>query len=383
MNRILKPFIVIRNNWKKSVFFSGVAAYGLNWWYEARLDDDVRFQYCQKAIEYGEKTIASAFDKNESVLVLLNRSSANQKAKTHFEKNCAPIIHLAGLEMEVQEWDGGYSDETKQKLDEIFNDPKKSFKAVLIVGGNRSSNAFLNYSTLRNRELIAKNEPGTNLVPPTAFIPVGTDSVVMSRFLSGFTGSTAYVTRLCETAFKVVSGEPETVDLLQIETADESDKFSDERPPLFAVSFFAFDKVTDLTHKSYKYWYLPGPLKRILVGLMGVAVGAFDERIIGEINAVHSFSKVVEALSGEEPEIKAQSGGSWWWPFGSGSKTPDHHHIPGGRVVKETQIVKSGEFGADYLSISANHPNMVSKVSFIKEIANIDETLFIFSLEHF
>ena len=55
---------------------------------------------CLKAKEYGNAK-APVNTKLKKVLVILNPAANNRKADENFEKFCAPILHLAGFDVEV------------------------------------------------------------------------------------------------------------------------------------------------------------------------------------------------------------------------------------------------------------------------------------------
>ena len=57
-------------------------------------------KYCQRAQVYGKEPIQVS-DKLPKVTVVLNPVSNKKRALKNFEKYCGPILHLAGLEVDI------------------------------------------------------------------------------------------------------------------------------------------------------------------------------------------------------------------------------------------------------------------------------------------
>ena len=101
MAKIVKT---LRNNWKKSIFFSGVAIYGANYGNRKWQEYQLMRQYCQEALAYGQAPIPMASAKPYHVTVILNPACHGGKGATRFEKYCAPILHLAGMKVMYFLW---------------------------------------------------------------------------------------------------------------------------------------------------------------------------------------------------------------------------------------------------------------------------------------
>lgn len=56
--------------------------------------------FCEKAAEYGEVTIPVTSEPR-NITVILNPNANKRKATDDFEKYCAPILHLAGIVVNV------------------------------------------------------------------------------------------------------------------------------------------------------------------------------------------------------------------------------------------------------------------------------------------
>ena len=96
-----KVLQTLRTNWKKSIFFSGVAVYGARYANRKYEEKQLMRHYSKIAIEYGQKTIPIAAQKSYHVTVILNPAAHSGAARTRFEKFCSPLLHLAGMKVSV------------------------------------------------------------------------------------------------------------------------------------------------------------------------------------------------------------------------------------------------------------------------------------------
>ena len=96
-----KVLQTLRTNWKKSIFFSGVSAYGAHYANRKYEEKQLMRQYSKIAFEYGQKTIPIAAQKSYHVTVILNPAAHSGAARTRFEKFCSPLLHLAGIKVSV------------------------------------------------------------------------------------------------------------------------------------------------------------------------------------------------------------------------------------------------------------------------------------------
>ena len=91
-------FKTLRNNWKKSVFFSFAGVYGINYGIERFKEHDLMRAYCKEALNYGEKH-QNVTSKSYHITVILNPAAHGGKARSRFENYCEPLLHLAGLKV--------------------------------------------------------------------------------------------------------------------------------------------------------------------------------------------------------------------------------------------------------------------------------------------
>ncbi|XP_073989808.1 acylglycerol kinase-like protein Mulk isoform X2 [Rhodnius prolixus] len=125
---MVKIFLTIRNNWKKSLFGAGVITYGINYAINHYRMLQMMRAYCEEAVKYGDTP--AIIGQPRKITVVLNPAANKRKAKKLFEKYCAPILYLSGAYVSIVETEReGHAREIIDKID-----PNTS--AVVIAGGD-------------------------------------------------------------------------------------------------------------------------------------------------------------------------------------------------------------------------------------------------------
>uniref|UniRef100_A0A3B5LPN4 Acylglycerol kinase, mitochondrial n=1 Tax=Xiphophorus couchianus TaxID=32473 RepID=A0A3B5LPN4_9TELE len=206
-------FRTLRNHWKKSTLAACVLSYGGYWLYGKHCDSVLRREACQLA-----RVIWTPADPNNL-----------------FEKNAAPILHLAGVEITVVKTD--YEGQAK-KLMELMEQTD-----MLIVAGGDGTLQEVITGLLRRPDQAAFSST------PIGFIPLGSHNSLSPslHFLSD-----NKVKDITAATLSILKGETVPVDVLQIKGEKEQ--------PVFALIGLRWGAFRDVAAKISKYWYL-GPLK--------------------------------------------------------------------------------------------------------------------------
>lgn len=234
MARVVKVFRTLRNHWKKSTFAVCVLSYGGYWLYGKHCDSVLRREACLLAREYGQQQIAPQ-ERIRKATVILNPAACNGKANNLFEKNAAPILHLAGVQITVVKTD--YEGQAK-KLIELMEETD-----MLIVAGGDGTLQEVITGLLRrpDQDIFSKT--------PIGFIPLGShNSLSPSLHLL----SDNKVKDITSATLSILKGETVPLDVLQIKGEKEQ--------PVFALMGLRWGAFRDVASKISKYWYL-GPLK--------------------------------------------------------------------------------------------------------------------------
>lgn len=234
MARVVKVFRTLRNHWKKSTFAVCVLSYGGYWLYGKHCDNVLRREACLLAREYGQQQIAPQ-ERIRKATVILNPAACNGKANNLFEKNAAPILHLAGVQITVVKTD--YEGQAK-KLIELMEETD-----MLIVAGGDGTLQEVITGLLRrpDQDVFSKT--------PIGFIPLGShNSLSPSLHLL----SDNKVKDITSATLSILKGETVPLDVLQIKGEKEQ--------PVFALMGLRWGAFRDVASKISKYWYL-GPLK--------------------------------------------------------------------------------------------------------------------------
>ncbi|XP_026805197.1 acylglycerol kinase, mitochondrial-like [Rhopalosiphum maidis] len=129
MAKVFGVFKTIRNNWKKSVFFTAVLSYGANFANEKYETHMFMSQCCRTVSAYGDMSL-SVDKKPKKVTVILNPAANKRNSKSDFEKYCAPLLYLAGYSVTVltTEREGGARSLVENLIGET--------DALIVAGGD-------------------------------------------------------------------------------------------------------------------------------------------------------------------------------------------------------------------------------------------------------
>nr|Q7ZW00.2 RecName: Full=Acylglycerol kinase, mitochondrial; AltName: Full=Multiple substrate lipid kinase; Short=MuLK; Short=Multi-substrate lipid kinase [Danio rerio] len=234
MARVVKVFRTLRNHWKKSTFAVCVLSYGGHWLYGNHCDSVLRREACIEARAFGQQLIGPQ-EILKKATVILNPAACKGKANQLFEKNAAPILHLAGVEVKIVKTD--YEGQAK-KLMELM----EQTDMLIIAGGDGTLQEVITGLLRRaDEEIFSKT--------PIGFIPLGSsNSLSQSLHLV----SDNKVQHITSATLSILKGETVPLDVLQIKGEKEQ--------PVFALLGLRWGAFRDVATSISKYWYL-GPLK--------------------------------------------------------------------------------------------------------------------------
>ncbi|KAM3869792.1 acylglycerol kinase, mitochondrial [Diretmus argenteus] len=234
MARVVKVFRTLRNHWKKSTLAACVLSYGGHWLYGKHCDSVLRREACLEAREFGRQQIAPQ-EQLRKATVILNPAACSGKANNLFEKNAAPILHLAGVEITIVKTD--YEGQGK-KLIELMEPTD-----VLIVAGGDGTLQEVITGLLRRPDQEKFSQT------PIGFIPLGSRNS-LSPSLHLLSDNT--VKHITSATLSILKGETVPLDVLQIKGEKEQ--------PVYALMGLRWGAFRDAAATISKYWYL-GPLK--------------------------------------------------------------------------------------------------------------------------
>ncbi|XP_062860704.1 acylglycerol kinase, mitochondrial [Trichomycterus rosablanca] len=234
MARVVKVIRTLRNHWKKSTFAAGVLSYGGYWLYGKHCDSVLRREACEEAREFGRQLIAPQ-EQLRKATVILNPAASKGKANTLFEKNAAPILHLAGVEVKIIKTD--YEGQAKKLMDLM-----EETDMLIVAGGDGTLQEVVT-------GLLRRTDEETFSKIPIGFIPLGSRNS-LSPSLHLVTDNK--VKRITSATLSILKGETVPLDVLQIK--------SEKEQPIFALISLRWGAFRDVAGSISKHWYL-GPLK--------------------------------------------------------------------------------------------------------------------------
>ncbi|KAM6946243.1 acylglycerol kinase, mitochondrial [Aplochiton taeniatus] len=234
MSRVVKVFRTLRNHWKKSTFAVCVFSYGGHWLYGKHCDNLLRREACLLAKGFGNQLIGP-HEQLKKATVILNPAACGGKANNLFEKNAAPILHLAGVEVTIVKTD--YEGQGK-KLMELM----EQTDMLIVAGGDGTLQEVIT-------GMLRREDQETFSKTPIGFIPLGTHNT-LSQCLHLLSDNP--VKHITSATLSILRGETIPLDVLQIK--GEKDQ------PVFALMGIRWGAFRDVAATISKYWYL-GPLK--------------------------------------------------------------------------------------------------------------------------
>ncbi|XP_043565323.1 acylglycerol kinase, mitochondrial [Chiloscyllium plagiosum] len=231
MAKVLKT---LRNHWKKTTAGVCGLSWGAHWVHKRYRDNLLRRAACQQAEEYGNQLLPISA-KVKKATVFLNPAACKGKARNLFEKNAAPILHLAGLDVTVVKTD--YEGQAKKLLELMENTDM-----IIVAGGDGTLQEVITGLLRREDEAVFSRIP-------IGFIPLGK---MNSLSQSLYSTNKEQARHILNATLAIVKGETIPLDVLEIK--------GDKDRPVFAVSGLRWGAYRDASVKLSKYWYL-GPLK--------------------------------------------------------------------------------------------------------------------------
>ncbi|XP_030759987.1 acylglycerol kinase, mitochondrial [Sitophilus oryzae] len=246
---VLKTYKTLRNNWKKSTFFAIVLGWGGSYTKNYLETENLMRAYCKKASEYGNQTIPVTANPR-SVTVILNPKANKRKAQSEFEKYCAPLLHLAGLKVELVKTESeGHG---KSIIDKI-NGPE----ALVVAGGDGTLSEVITGLLRRT------NENVNNLVP-LGILPLGRNNSLSQSLFPNKTKLNR-VKSLADATMAIIEEHTKPVDVLRIEILTE-----EEKRPIYAMSGIKWGAYRDAEVMKESYWYFGGLKKYVTYLLNGL-----------------------------------------------------------------------------------------------------------------
>uniref|UniRef100_A0A8C5F4U3 Acylglycerol kinase, mitochondrial n=1 Tax=Gadus morhua TaxID=8049 RepID=A0A8C5F4U3_GADMO len=224
----------LRNHWKKSTFAVCVLSYGGHWLYGIHCDSLLRREACLEAREFGRQQI-SPQEQLKKATVILNPAACNGKAIKLFDKNAAPILHLAGVEITLVKTD--FEGQAKKLMEFI-----EQTDMLIVAGGDGTLQEVVT-------GLLRRPDQAQMCNTPIGFIPLGSsNSLSPSLHLL----NDNRVKHITSATLSILKGETVQLDVLEIKGEKEQ--------PVFALMGLRWGAFRDAAATISKYWYM-GPLK--------------------------------------------------------------------------------------------------------------------------
>lgn len=201
--------------------------------------------YCNEAKTFGDERMKVA-DPLKKVLIILNPASNKKSSEENFEKYCAPILYLAGLNVNIFKTENeGHAIRYIEELNELPD-------AVVVAGGDGTLAETITGLLRRSPETIQKVNVGV--------LPLGIQNSFSVRLYSPEAtpkNQVEEVRTMASAALSVVKGKVAKKDVVKIELL-ENEEGQEPHKPFYALSSFQWGAFRDIVSKKDKYWYTNG-----------------------------------------------------------------------------------------------------------------------------
>ena len=307
MEKVRKFATTIRTNWKKSVFFSGVAVYGGRWYAQKLSDDAYMTQVSREAASYGAGVVQKDAPLYR-VTVILNPVASGGKARKMYEKHCAPLLNLAGMKVSVMRTE---SEGQAKDIMEIMADAD----AVLVAGGDGTL-----METVTG--LLRRQDASQAARIPIGVLPVGrTNSLAHTLF-----GRDVDSVRLmAEATMSVVRQLKKPLGVIEVENRSEDAEVRGKK--LYCVNRLEVGAWKDARLRADRYWLFGFGLKNYVTYLGSFTSGHKEVLWDCDLNLQYvdntgdaSISSVEDSTVIQHSEQKK----SGWmpWLLGGGRQSP-------------------------------------------------------------
>ncbi|KAH8263205.1 hypothetical protein KR044_005809 [Drosophila immigrans] len=248
----------LRNNWKKSVFFSGVLGYGASTLKTHIEIKQYMHEFSTDVLQVGQNTQGTP----QNVLVVMNPIANNKKAENFFKKYCEPILHLAGYSVEVLRTN--YIGHAKAYVEELQKLPD-----VIVVAGGDGTKSEVITGLLRRQGSAC----------PISFLPLGREKQPKASFFSfSKQHELEYVIQLCNSLLPLLKNQSKYESVIQYDVLNDpasTEESASQLKPIFGLNGFSWGLLKELDTKKDKYWYL-GPLKHHIAAFLRSFSGNVD-----------------------------------------------------------------------------------------------------------
>lgn len=364
MAKLVKVFQTLRNNWKKTVFGTAAVTYGVNYGLDKYEHAQMMRAYCEVAREIGEAPLPVEA-RARHVTVILNPAANKRKAKKEFEEYCAPLLHLAGLSVNiVLTGKEGQARSLMEKLEEATD-------AIVVAGGDGTLSEAVTG--------LLRREDGTQVAKkiPFGVLPLGKTNSVAKQLFSQ--SADDRIKHLAEATMAVIFEVTKPLDVIKFQVMPTES--TEVAKPVYSLVGMEWGAFRDAHARREKYWYFGG--------LRGYAsylfTGLKDEKsgITWQVEANMEYTPPCEGCSNcynqrydLHPEIPQNK--SWWSGFAKrtpGTFTPQVDYK--GKLNEKCGKVEKLEVKTtDFSLLSSNVLNDHSKVPRLQVSYGPDQVTF-------
>lgn len=274
-------------------------------------------KFCLEAKKYGDAK-GPVNTTLKKVTVVLNPAANKKKSEENFEKYCAPILHLAGFNVEI------IKTQSDQHAIRVMEEELKEYPDALVVSGGDGTLSEAITGLLRR----AEHDPK---LPPVGILPTGKMnqfSLMLFKSDDLPKNKLEEVRAMAQAALAVVKGKTEKKDVMKIQLiSNPDDEQSEPKKPFYAVGGLVWGAFNDIMRKKDKYW-VTGSFRYYTAFLFN-GFGRHDVSWNCKANIIYSepCSGCSNCYEKTESPTQKMHGSRWWSKFNVQEKAPDYSKI--------------------------------------------------------
>ncbi|XP_015785802.1 acylglycerol kinase, mitochondrial isoform X2 [Tetranychus urticae] len=295
-----KPFKTLRENWKKSIFFSCVAAYGVH-----LIDQRIKINklmrvYCEEAASFGNQPWNHQ-RQLKHLTIILNPVANQRKGKKLFFSYAQPILNCAGIKCSLIETE--HEGQARDYMEVMSNTD-----GVIIVGGDGTIHeAITGY--------LRRDDSNKKKSLSLGFIPVGKRNSGMFKLFEVDLDSNGrirnkvdHIDLIGRLSMSIVKETTKPIDVIKIEGKDRG-------KPVYALNSFDFGKLADYLEPAESYWlfstrikpYYPLSKKILFKGLSSQSIPA-----VTDILYTKPCSGCAKCYENFKEPVEEEAPKRWW-----------------------------------------------------------------------
>lgn len=275
-------------------------SYGINYGANKYKCFQLMRAYCEDALQYGEMPVPAG-SRPRQITVILNPAANRRSSKQEFEKYCAPLLHLAGIAVNLLQTEHeGQARSLVESLDGIVD-------AIVVAGGDGTLSETIT-GLLRRTD----GDISVQRKFPIGVLPLGRTNTLATSLFSNTDSNK--VKMMADATMAVIQEITKPVDVVKIQVLETDDESEVVAKPVYCLGGIEWGAFRDAEAKKDKYWYwgtLRSYAAMLFMGMKGKEQG-MTWQCEGQMTYILPCAGCSKCYQVPEPSNKTSR---WWHVF--------------------------------------------------------------------